>query len=54
MGMNSLQNLAQALDNGDNEILVDPALGERAVIPIRRMLDFAAEQGIGMKDKGNA
>jgi quinolinate synthase len=54
MGMNSLQNLAQALDKGDNEILVDPAIGEQAVIPIRRMLDFAAEQGIGMKDKGNA
>jgi quinolinate synthase len=54
MGMNSLQNLLQALDNGDNEILIDPAIGERAVMPIRRMLDFAAEQGIGMKDKGNA
>jgi quinolinate synthase len=54
MGMNALQNLQQALDNGDNEILIDPAVGKQAVAPIRRMLDFAAAQGIGMKDKGNA
>jgi hypothetical protein len=29
-------------------------LRERAVAPIQRMLDFAAEHSIGMKDKGNA
>ncbi|MCU7923916.1 MAG: quinolinate synthase NadA [Candidatus Thiodiazotropha sp. (ex Dulcina madagascariensis)] len=54
MGMNALQNLEQALDSGDNEIVIDPAIRERAVIPIRRMLDFAARHDIGMKDKGNA
>ncbi|MEN8168191.1 MAG: quinolinate synthase NadA [Pseudomonadota bacterium] len=54
MGMNSLQNLSQVLESGGNEILIDPAIRERAVIPIRRMLDFAREQGIGMKGKGNA
>ena len=30
-------------DRDDNEIFVDPALGERAMVPLRRMLDFAAE-----------
>lgn len=54
MGMNALQNLEQVLDEGGNEIEIDPAVRERAVIPIQRMLDFAAEQGIGMKGKGNA
>ena len=54
MGMNALQNLEQVLDSGGNEIEIDPAIRERAVVPIQRMLDFAAQQGIGMKGKGNA
>jgi len=54
MGMNSLQNLEQVLDNGGNEILIDPEIRERAVIPIQRMLDFAANQGISIQNKGNA
>ncbi|MCU7904958.1 MAG: quinolinate synthase NadA [Candidatus Thiodiazotropha sp. (ex Epidulcina cf. delphinae)] len=54
MGMNALQNLEQALDSGGNEIVLDPAIRERAVIPIRRMLDFAARREIEMKDRGNA
>ncbi|MES9850975.1 MAG: quinolinate synthase NadA [Candidatus Thiodiazotropha sp. L084R] len=54
MGMNALQNLNQVLDSGANQIEIDPDLREQAVIPIQRMLDFAAQQGIGMKDKGNA
>ncbi len=41
MGMNSLQNLAETLKTGSNEILIDPEIREKAVIPIRRMLDFA-------------
>ena len=40
MAMNELEALAATLENGDNEILVDPALGERAMRPLRRMLDF--------------
>ena len=40
MAMNELEALAAALENGDNEILVDPALGERAMRPLQRMLDF--------------
>jgi quinolinate synthase len=42
MGMNSLHNLAEVLENGRNEILVSPELAAKARIPIRRMLDFAA------------
>lgn len=42
MGMNSLHNLAEVLENGNNEILVSPELAAKARIPIRRMLDFAA------------
>jgi len=41
MGMNSLQNLAEVLKNGTNEIQVSPELAAKAQIPIRRMLDFA-------------
>ena len=41
MGMNSLQNLAEVLRTGSNEIFVSPDLARKAAIPIRRMLDFA-------------
>jgi quinolinate synthase len=47
MAMNALQNLEQVLLRGHNEIVIDRAIRERAVVPIRRMLDFAAEHGIG-------
>jgi quinolinate synthase len=49
MAMNALQNLEQVLIRGDQEIRIDPATRERAVIPIRRMLDFARERGIGAR-----
>ena len=42
MAMNGLANLAEVLERGHNEIFVDPAIGERARLPIDRMLDFAA------------
>lgn len=41
MGMNSLQNLAEVLETGKNEIHVSPELAAKARIPIQRMLDFA-------------
>ncbi|WP_296806849.1 quinolinate synthase NadA [Thiocapsa sp.] len=47
MAMNALQNLGQVLLKGDQEILIDPALGKRALVPIHRMLEFARERGIG-------
>jgi len=52
MAMNGLANLARCLENGDNEILIDPALCERAMVPLTRMLEFARTQGVGIK--GNA
>lgn len=42
MGMNSLQNLAEVLETGNQEIKISPELAEKARIPIKRMLDFAA------------
>lgn len=43
MAMNGLENLEQTLEQGDNEILVDPELGKKAMIPLQRMLNFAAQ-----------
>lgn len=40
MAMNELDALAATLRHGGNEIHVDTALGERAMIPLQRMLDF--------------
>jgi len=44
MGMNSLHNLATLLEQGGQPIEVSAEIREKAVIPIRRMLDFAAAQ----------
>ena len=48
MAMNALQNLERVLNAGDQEILIDSAIRERAVVPIQRMLQFAKEHQIGM------
>ena len=42
MAMNELEALAATLAQGDNEILVDPEVGARAMQPLQRMLDFNA------------
>ncbi|HEY1230231.1 MAG TPA: quinolinate synthase NadA [Ramlibacter sp.] len=42
MAMNGLAGLAHVLETGSNEIHVDPALGQRARLPIDRMLAFTA------------
>jgi len=44
MAMNGLQNLADVLESGRNEIHVDPEISRRATVCINRMLDFAAAQ----------
>ena len=44
--------LLRKTNEKDNEIFVDPAIGERAMVPLRRMLDFARE--LQVKVKGNA
>ena len=50
--MNELETLSKVFVRDDNEIFVDPAVGERAMVPLRRMLDFAA--GLRLKVMGNA
>ncbi|MEZ5572064.1 MAG: quinolinate synthase NadA [Halioglobus sp.] len=52
MAMNDLERLAQVFSRTDNEIFVDPSIGARAMIPLRRMLDFARE--LQLPVKGNA
>ncbi|MCB1700359.1 MAG: quinolinate synthase NadA, partial [Halioglobus sp.] len=52
MAMNDLEALAGVFERGDNEIFVEPQVGERAMVPLRRMLDFAA--GMRLQVKGNA
>ncbi len=42
MGMNTLLNLKTCLATGSNEIKLDAALCERAMIPLNRMLAFSA------------
>lgn len=44
MAMNGLENLLRLLEDRDGagrEILVDPALAEKAMVPLNRMLDFS-------------
>lgn len=52
MAMNELETLAEVFDRSDNEIFVDPQVGERAMVPLRRMLDFSASLNLAVK--GNA
>jgi len=52
MAMNELPNLLRSLEEGSNEIFVDPALGVRATVPLQRMLDFAKQRKTAVK--GNA
>jgi len=44
MAMNNLRNLAEVLENGGNEIHIEPAIQAKAIKPIQRLLDFAAQQ----------
>lgn len=43
MAMNTLEQLVHVLEQGDQEIFVDPAIGKQAVVPLQRMLNFAQE-----------
>jgi quinolinate synthase len=54
MAMNGLLNLAEVLENGNNEIIVDPSIIQRAVLPIQRMLDFARQINLPTRGIGNA
>ncbi len=47
MAMNSLAGVALALERGTGEVQVDPAIAERARLPIDRMLAFTAARKAG-------
>lgn len=51
MAMNSLQRLLNSLEAMNNEILVAPLLAERAMVPLQRMLDFAANNQLKVRGK---
>jgi quinolinate synthase len=40
MAMNELESLSAVFDRDDNEVFVDMELGEKAMVPLQRMLDF--------------
>ncbi len=42
MAMNNLERIMHALEEGANEVYIDPALGVKAMKPLQRMLDFKA------------
>jgi quinolinate synthase len=52
MAMNGLVNLAHTLETGENEIHVDPEIGKQAMVPVKRMLEFAKK--LKMKATGKA
>ena len=53
MAMNGLKSIAEALESPvGKEIIVDEALAKKALIPLHRMLDFAANHQLQVK--GNA
>ncbi len=51
MAMNSMQRLLDSLESMSNEIQVDRRLAERAMIPLQRMLDFAATNQLKVRGK---
>jgi quinolinate synthase len=52
MAMNELQSLLSCLEQGTNEVHVDPELGARALLPLQRMVNFSRERALAVK--GNA
>jgi quinolinate synthase len=52
MAMNGLENLLHVLERGDQEVRVDAFQREKALRPLRRMLDFTAE--MNLQQAGNA
>jgi quinolinate synthase len=54
MAMNGLRNLARVLESGENEIFVDPAVRERALVSLNRMLEFGKAQQRVVLGNGDA
>ncbi|MFT8274927.1 quinolinate synthase NadA [Kerstersia gyiorum] len=53
MAMNGLAGLANALEHGQGEITLEPALAQAARLPITRMLDFAAARQARVQASGD-
>lgn len=53
MAMNGLRNLLHVLETEQNEIHVDSAIREKAIICIDRMLDFAAQKNKNVRASGD-
>ena len=51
MSMNTLKAISDALRQGTNEIIVDELLAERAMTPLRKMLNFAENYQLKVKGK---
>jgi len=51
MAMNDVERLEKALLTGSNEVLVDPEIAERALVPLNRMVQFAQQLGIQIKGR---
>ena len=49
--MNSLQAMLESLEQQSNEVFVDEALATRAMVPLNRMLDFAANNQLKVRGK---
>ncbi|ETN92434.1 Quinolinate synthase A [Gammaproteobacteria bacterium MOLA455] len=45
MGMNDLENLLAALEQGSNEVFVDPEIATEAMKSLARMIEFREQQG---------
>jgi len=54
MAMNGLQNVAQVLERGNQEIHIDETIRRQALRSTQRMLDFARKHGVRGPIRGNA
>lgn len=52
MAMNGLRTLVEVLETGNNEIVIEEPIRARALVPVERMLDFAAAKKVAIV--GNA
>ena len=54
MAINTLHKLRDILKNGGKTIEIEPNIAKKALVPIQRMLDFAAQREVDMKIRGDA
>ena len=54
MEMNTLQKLHEVLDSCHNEIQIDESVREKALIPLKRMLNFSRSKNVNVFATGNA